>query len=202
MEIAIKEVFDMSWPTLVVLLSIFIIMRITMYFNGSQRKIVIHEELFNLLFMTYLLVLFRLVTSQDVSTLHSTNLIPFREILRYNVGTSEFNRQVIGNILLFIPFGFFISKYCKIRGLGTITVVSFLTSFVIESVQHFIGRSFDVDDIILNVVGGIIGFLLYIALKAIRDHSPRIFRKDWVLNLISIVIIILIAFYIIKYIIL
>ena len=199
MQAAIKEVINMSWPTLVVLLSVFIIMRVTLYFTSEDRNMVLHEELFNLLFMTYLLVLFRLVTSQDLSALHSTNLIPFREILRYEVGTSEFNKQVIGNILLFIPFGFFISNYCKIKGLGTITIVSLLTSFVIESVQHFIGRSFDVDDIILNVVGGIMGFLLYISLNAIRNHLPKFLRKDWFLNLISIIIIVLIVLYIVKH---
>ena len=199
MQAAIKEVINMSWPTLVVLLSVFIIMRVTMYFTSEDRNIVLHEELFNLLFMTYLLVLFRLVTSQDLSALHSTNLIPFREILRYEVGTSEFNKQVIGNILLFIPFGFFISNYCKIKKLGIITIVSLLSSLVIESVQHFIGRSFDVDDIILNVVGGIIGFLLYISLNAIRNHLPKFLRKDWFLNLISIIIIVLIVLYIVKH---
>ncbi len=201
MEAAIKDVIQMSWPTIVVLLSIFIIMRVTIYFNGEERHLVIHQELYNLLFMTYLLVLFRLVTSQDISALHSTNLIPFREILRYDVGTSEFNRQVIGNIVLFIPFGYFMSHYCKIRGLGTITIVSFLTSFVIETVQHFIGRSFDVDDIILNIVGGILGFLIYIALNAIKNHLPNFLKKDWILNIISIIIIALIVLYIFKYII-
>lgn len=199
MEAAIKDVIQMSWPTIIVLLSIFIIMRVTIYFTGEERHLVIHEELYNLLFLTYLLVLFRLVTSQDLSALHSTNLIPFREILRYEVGTSEFNRQVIGNILLFIPFGYFISNYCKIKGLGTITLVSFLSSFVIETVQHFIGRSFDVDDILLNVVGGILGFLLYIALKAISNHLPKFLKKDWFLNLISIIILVLIVLYIVNF---
>ena len=200
MEAAIKDVIQMSWPTIVVLLSIFIIMRVTVYFTGEERHFVIHQELYNLLFMTYLLILFRLVTSQDISALHSTNLIPFREILRYDVGTSEFNRQVIGNILLFIPFGYFISNYCKIKGVGIISLVSFLTSLIIEVVQHFIGRSFDVDDIILNVVGGICGFLLYIALKAISNHLPKFLKKDWFLNLLSIVIIVLIVLYIVKFI--
>ncbi len=201
MEIAIKEVLDMSWPTIVVLLSVFIIMRVTIFLNGEQKHFVLHEELFNLLFMTYLLVLFRLVTSQDISALNSTNLVPFKEILRYDVGTNEFNRQVIGNILLFVPFGYFMSNYCRIKGLGTITIVSLLTSLVIETVQHFIGRSFDVDDIILNVLGGIVGFLLYIALNAIRNHLPKFLRKDWVLNLISIIFIVMIVLYIIKFII-
>ena len=200
MEAAIKDVIQMSWPTIVVLLSIFIIMRVTVYFTGEERHFVIHQELYNLLFLTYLLILFRLVTSQDISALHSTNLIPFRDRLRYDVGTSGFNRQVIGNILLFIPFGYFISNYCKIKKLGIITIVSLLTSLVIESVQNFIGRSFDVDDIILNVVGGIIGFLLYVSLNAIRNHLPKFLRKDWFLNLISLVIIVLIVLYLIKHI--
>ncbi len=193
---AIKEVIEMSWPTLVVLLSVFIIMRFTMYFTSEQRSFVLHEELFNLLFMTYLLVLFRLVTSQDISLLNSTNLIPFREILRYDVGTREFYKQVIGNIILFIPFGYFVSAYCKIKNLGTITIVSLLSSAVIEVVQHYIGRSFDVDDIILNVVGGVIGFLIYISLNAIRNHLPKFMRKDWFLNIISIVVLVLLLLYI------
>ena len=200
MEAAIREVIVKYWPTLAVLLSIVIIMRVTMFFKSEHKKVVIHEEIFNLLFITYLLLLFQLVTSQDISAIHSTNLIPFREILRYDVGTSEFNRQVIGNILLFIPFGYFISNYCKIKGVGIISLVSFLTSLIIEVVQHFIGRSFDVDDIILNVVGGICGFLLYIALKAISNHLPKFLKKDWFLNLLSIVIIVLIVLYIVKFI--
>ena len=198
MEQAIKEVINLSWPTLIVFLSVMIIMRITLYIKGDNKKIVLHEELFNLLFISYLVILFQLVTSQDISAFNSTNLVPFREILRYDVGTKEFYRQVVGNILLFIPFGFFASKYCKIKGLGGITIVTILSSFVIESVQHFIGRSFDVDDIILNVVGGILGFLLYISLNAIKNHLPKIFRKDWIYNLISILIIVVIILYIIK----
>lgn len=198
MSKAIREVIYTSWPTLVVLIAIFIIMRVTIFIKGESRKLVIHEELFNLLFFAYLLVLFGLVTSEDIQAYNGTNLMPFREILRYDVGTSGFYKQVIGNILLFIPFGYFVSAYCKIKGLGTITIVSFLSSLVIECVQHYIGRSFDVDDIILNVLGGIIGFLLYISLNAIRTHLPKLFRRDWFLNLISIVLIVVIVLYIFK----
>ena len=198
MSKAIREAIYSSWPTLVVLLAIFIIMRVTIYFKGETRKFVIHEELFNLLFFAYLLVLFSLVTSQDMQVSSGTNYMPFREILRYDVGTAGFYKQVIGNILLFIPFGYFVSAYCKIKGVGTITIVTLLSSLVIEIVQRYIGRSFDVDDIILNVVGGIIGFLLYISLNAIRTHLPKLFRKDWFLNLIAIIIIVIIVLYIFK----
>ena len=195
MNSAIREVISNSWPTLVVLLIIFVIMRVTIFIKGESKRVVLHEEIFNLLFLGYLLLLFHLVTSQDMQVYNGTNYIPFREILRYDIGTSGFYKQVIGNILLFIPFGYFVSCYCKIKGLGTITLVSLLSSLTIEIVQHFIGRSFDVDDIILNVVGGIIGFLLYISLNAIRNHLPKFLRKDWFLNILSLLIIALIVLY-------
>lgn len=195
---AIKEVFKMSWPSLAVLLSILIIMRVTAYIRGERSKFVIHEEIFNLLFIAYLIILFQLVTSQDIQAYNSTNFMPFREILRYDFGTTAFYKQVMGNILLFIPFGYFASSYCKIKGLGTITLVAMLSSLVIEFTQHFIGRSFDVDDIILNVFGSIIGFLLFISLNAIRTHLPKILRKDWFLNIISIGILVIIIIYLIK----
>ena len=198
MEAAIKGVILDTWPSLAVLLTIVIIMRVTLYFNGDRRKAIIHEEIFSLFFITYLLILFRLVTSQDISAYNSTNWMPFREILRYDVGTTGFYKQVVGNILLFIPLGYFVTSYCKIKNLGTISIVTLLSSVVIEVVQHFIGRSFDVDDIILNVVGGIIGYLLYISLNAIRNHLPKILRKDWFLNLISIAILVITILYLIK----
>lgn len=198
MEIAIKQVIIDSWPSLAVLLSLVIIIRVTKLIKGEGEKWPIHLEIFNLFFVAYMLLLFRLVTSQDVTTMHSTNLMPFKEILRYEVGSDGFFKQVIGNIVLFIPFGYFVTSYCNIKKIWTISIVSGLSSLVIEVVQHFIGRSFDVDDIILNIVGGIIGYLLYTCLNAIRNHLPKALRKDWFLNIISIAILVLVILYLIK----
>ena len=155
----IREAIMVSWPTLVIVLSIVVILRIA-YIIKSDRKFVIHEELFDLIFITYVLVLFNLVASQDIAG-GGTNLMPFREILRYEIGSTSFYKQVVGNVLLFVPLGYFSTKYCNIKGLGGISIIILLCSTIIESVQHFIGRSFDIDDIILNLVGGIIGFLIY-----------------------------------------
>lgn len=189
MKVAIRETINMSWPTIAIVVAILIIMRVAYLINGERKKFILHEELFTLMFIVYLLILFRLVTSQDLPG-GGTNLTPFKEIMRYKVGTSSFYRQVVGNILLFIPLGYFATSFCKIKKLWGITVVSLLSSFTIECVQHFIGRSFDIDDIILNVVGGICGFLLYIGLNAIRNHLPKIFRRNWFYNLLSIAIIV------------
>ena len=189
MESAIRSVIKMSWPTLVIVLTIVVILRVTYIMTSDKRKFCLYEEIFEILFLAYLVLLFQLVTSQDLPG-GGTNLMPFREILRYDVGTKAFYKQVFGNILLFIPLGYFATSYCKIKGLGTITLVSLLSSLTIEVTQHYIGRTFDIDDIILNVVGGIVGFLIYTALNAIRNHMPKFLQRDWFYNLLSVLLLI------------
>lgn len=197
MESAIRSVIKMSWPTLVIVLTIVVILRVTYIMTGDKRKFCLYEEIFEILFLAYLVLLFQLVTSQDLPG-GGTNLMPFREILRYDVGTKAFYKQVFGNILLFIPLGYFATSYCKIKGLGTITLVSLLSSLTIEVTQHYIGRTFDIDDIILNVVGGIVGFLIYTALNAIRNHMPKFLQRDWFYNLLSVLLLIALVLYVYK----
>ncbi len=197
MRKAIIDIIDMSWPTIVIVVCILTIMRLAMLFKGERKKFVFHEEIFNLIFIIYLMVLFRLVTSQDLPG-GGTNFTPFREILRYDYGTSGFYKQVFGNILLFIPLGYFMTKYCNIKRFGGIFLTSFLSSLSIEVVQHFIGRSFDIDDVILNVVGGVLGFLIYIALEAIANHLPNFMRKDWFYDLLTLILVTLGVIFLIK----
>lgn len=198
MKHEIRNVLEMTWPTLVIVVSIVVVLRLTYVFRGERKRFVLHEEIFDLLFLVYLIILWQLVTGQDLNVNGGTNFMPFREILRYDYGTLSFYKQVFGNILLFIPLGYFATSYCRIKNLGVITIVSLLSSSVIEVVQHFIGRSFDIDDIILNVVGGIIGFLLYRGLNSIKKHLPDFLRKDWIYNILSVLLVGLIVFYIIK----
>ena len=191
----ISDIINKFWPVVVIVVSILIIMRVTYIVKSDRRSFKLHEEIFNLLFIVYLLLLFQLVSSQEL-TGGGTNYIPFREILRYEYGTAGFYKQVVGNILLFIPLGYFATSYCRIKGLGGITILSLLSSLSIELVQKFIGRSFDIDDIILNIVGGIIGFLLYTALTAIKNHLPKFLSSNWFLNILSIVVLVLLGMYV------
>lgn len=187
------ELLNSVWPTLAIFLIVIIIMRY-FYIRNNKKKFILHEELILLLFITYILLLFELVTSRDVY-MSGTNLIPFREMFRYPIGSTNFYRQVIGNIVLFVPFGFFASYYTKISKFSSITFITFLVSLTIEVVQKFIGRSFDVDDIILNVIGGIIGFLIYVAIDAIKKRLPKFLQRDGFYNFLSIVLVILLALY-------
>ncbi len=193
---AILGLLKDSWPTLVIFLTIIVIFRIFYYFNGS-RKFILHEEILLILFITYVLLLFSLVTSSEVDLSSRVNLIPFKEILRYKVGSYEFYRQVIGNIVMFIPFGFFATYYTKIKKISSITVITLLVSLTIEIVQKHIGRCFDIDDIILNVFGGILGFFIYVGFNAISKKLPSFMRSDGFLSFLSVLILLAFVLYLV-----
>ena len=147
------------------------------------------------LFIIYVLLLFELLTSTEINTNSGYNLVPFTEIFRYPIGSKLFIYNVIGNILIFVPFGYFVSGYIKANKVSHILFISILTSLTVELVQLRIGRSLDIDDILLNVVGSIIGFLLYIGLTAIKKHLPRFFQSDLFYNVLCIFIFIIVVYY-------
>ena len=62
---------------------------------------------------------------------------------------------------MFIPFGFFTSYYLKLNKRSIVFFITLIVSIVIELIQLKIGRAFDVDDIILNMVGSLIGYYVY-----------------------------------------
>jgi glycopeptide antibiotics resistance protein len=185
------------WPQLTIFIIILIVVRIAALRNGS-KKFSFHEEFLNLLFVIYVLLLFELLTGTENSTGSGFNLEPFSEILRYKFGSELFIYNVVGNILLFIPFGYFVSRYANSKKCFQIFLVSLLTSVTIETVQLKIGRTFDVDDILLNVLGGILGYYLYVALNAIRTHLPGILQKDFIYDLLCLIILGIIVVYIMQ----
>lgn len=174
------------WPMIVIFLVVIIAIRAT-YIRVNHEKLVFYREFWNLVFVLYALLLFYLLTSTELNHNSGFNIVPFTEIFRYPVGSVGFTKNVIGNILIFVPFGYFVSSYVKASKVSHILFISVLTSLTVELVQRQIGRSFDIDDILLNVVGSIIGFLLFIGLTAIKKHLPRIFQSDLFYNLVCIV---------------
>lgn len=175
------------WPMLTIFLVVMIAMRIT-YIRVNHEKFIFYKEFMNLIFIVYAMLLFQLLTDTELNTISGVNLVPFTEILRYKVGTHAFYMNVIGNILIFLPFGYFVSSYVRASKISHILFISLLTSFTIEFIQHYIGRSFDIDDILLNVVGSILGFLLYIAINAIEKHLPRFFRSTTFYNIVCLIL--------------
>ena len=188
-----------SLPMLSIFLVIIITTRIT-YLIINKEKFSFYKECFKLFFICYVLLLFQLVTSSDISASGGINYIPFAEISRYEFGSKLFILNVIGNIAIFIPFGYFITIYLKTNKHLPILSIALITSLCIELVQLYIGRSFDVDDILLNCIGGFIGHLLYLFLKKIDDHLPKFLRSEIFYSLLCIIIIGLFYFYLRGYI--
>lgn len=92
------------------------------------------------------------------------NLEPFIDVSN---GRGDFIRQVVLNIIMTIPFGFLfpLTKNKKTNLIKTI-LYTFLLSLSIEILQPLINtRSSDITDLITNVLGGIIGYLLYLIFK-------------------------------------
>ena len=177
-----------SLPMLAIFLVIIITSRIT-YLIINKEKFSFYKECFKLFFIIYVLLLFHLVTSSDISSFRGINYIPFAEIFRYEFGSKLFILNVVGNIAIFIPFGYFLTHYFKTTKQLPILFVALITSLCIELVQLYIGRSFDVDDILLNCIGGVIGFLLYRFLKSIDEKLPRLFHSEVFYDILCIIII-------------
>lgn len=185
----IQGVIDMTWPMLLISVVVVVSLRIT-YLIKNREHFTLYQELLTLSFIIYILCLFQIVTFQDTVSWSSNNFIPFREIFRYHIGSRLFLKNVLGNVLLFMPFGFFSSYYLKFKKPWVILGLTLVTSFSIEVIQMSIGRIFDVDDILLNIVGGYFGYLIYSVISRIGDRAPDFFKNEIFLDAISIIILV------------
>ena len=96
---------------------------------------------------------------------------------------------------MFIPYGFFVSYLLNLKKRKSMALMTFLVSVSIEITQLVIGRVFDIDDIFLNTLGGVIGFYLYKSLDLINEHLPNILKNQIVYNIIIIIFVILSLLY-------
>ncbi len=193
-EIITTSVNNM-WPMLTIFLVVIACVRIAAI-KSNNEKLVFYKEFSNLLFIIYILLLYELLTRSELNHNSGFNLAPFTEMFRYPIGSKGFYFNVVGNIVMFIPFGYFISTYIKPKKMLPILLVSIISSTTVEFVQSCIGRSFDVDDILLNAVGALIGFLLYVSFNAIKKFLPGIFQNELFYNIISIIVLILMVIYV------
>ena len=97
-------------------------------------------------------------------------LIPFQEIWRAFRGPWVMF-LMLANIGIFFPVGFFPALLWRGWGWWKALLLGLLTSCIIESIQFFIGRSTDIDDVILNTTGAVLGFGLYALLRALFPRA-------------------------------
>lgn len=130
-----------------------------------------------LLFYSYLLIN-TVFFARDAR--RSINLTPFDMIAK-----EGFTLNVWGNIVMFIPLGLYFADFMKQfrfwKALGYI----FGTSLGIETLQYILKRgASDIDDLLLNTLGGLIGIFMYLVFKAIFKEKERVHIAISILSLV------------------
>lgn len=185
------------WPMLFIFTVILVSLRLT-YIFYNKEKFVLYKELLTFCFILYVLLLYYIVTFQD-NNYGTNNFIPFREIFRYDISSKLFIRNVLGNILLFVPFGIFATRYIKNKKAYLTVILTFLVSCSIEFAQSLIGRTADIDDVILNTFGGLLGFLLYKFSDDFFKKLPKFIKNQIFLDILCLIIILIIIYLAFKF---
>lgn len=184
--VAIKN----CWPMMILFVMIICSIRITKIV-AAKEHFIFYKEFYALLAIVYFLLLYYLLLSTEGAS-SGFNIIPFTEMTRYKIGSKSFYYNVIGNIVLFAPLGYIVSNYLNAKKISHILLISTLISLTAELIQFKIGRAFDIDDILLNVVGAICGFLIYVSLQAIKVHLPKFLQTNWFYNFLAVIVLLLV----------
>lgn len=84
---------------------------------------------------------------------------------------SNFNMENLGNILLFLPFGILYPLAKNKMSLRKTILTGILISLVVEFIQPFIGRGFDINDIIMNSFGVVISSICFYGIRKIKINN-------------------------------
>lgn len=113
----------------------------------------------------------------------SNNFVPFKTINFY-LFLADINfdirvKNLAGNVIGFIPFGFILPMLAKrFQKLGIVVLATFCLSLTYEILQLvFEFGSFDVDDLILNTVGGFLGYIPFKILQLMTGPQKKPRRK-------------------------
>lgn len=140
-----------------------------------RKRLLISRILFvfYLAFLVWIVIFKMNFSFQDIHSVREVNLIPFyyKDITPGDVPLLE----ALMNAVVFIPFGFLLTKSLPITRMTKKAVIIVTVSLIFEALQYFlsIGAS-DITDIITNLVGGIIGALLG---EKIQERSS--YKINW-----------------------
>lgn len=98
------------------------------------------------------------------------NLIPFAD-LAFPLNTMQWY-SILSNVALFVPFGFLFNTICK-QSFWMPVLFGLAASIVIEIAQIFVGRTCDINDVIFNLSGALIGVSTYYMCKSIWGFIKR-----------------------------
>lgn len=139
-----KSIMKILFYTYILLIFIFIVFK----FKGSFNEILNRIE--------------SIKSNREIGVLN-LNLTPFKQINNYrrNISNLFAIKNIFGNIIAFLPFGFFIPAIYNKNFISTL-LISLISILTIETLQFITMLGyFDIDDIILNTTGCLIGYFIY-----------------------------------------
>ena len=147
--------------------------------------------IFAVLQLTGYFILFKEISSHDwwdkmnhrIIRHDRVNLEPFKTIDIYQT----FGKQVLGNFVMLLPLGIYLPLlYTRLRkaySFFAVLLICFLVSVCIELLQLATSyRSTDIDDVILNTLGGCTGFIIYLLIKTIIAPKKSIDQTNTVIR--------------------
>lgn len=143
-----------------------------------KKKINIIQLALEYIFIVYIIAVMFLTTNMTLFTegipqyFMTPNLIPLVDTFNsINHGGAQMIEQIIYNVAMLLPFGFLLPLVIKIEWSGLkVFVVSVVFVVFIEILEYFSGRYADIDDLIFNCIGAMLGYLIY---KTVMHFSKR-----------------------------
>lgn len=137
----------------------FILKKKGMWFIRSLSYLLCFWSLFLIIFST--IIIFNLPFDFKPER-YILNLQPLEWLNDRNI-KQTIMKEIIPNIMIFIPLGIFIPiVFKRMRKIYMTALVAFVITFGIEFFQYFIGRVSDIDDLFENLLGGVIGYGIFI----------------------------------------
>lgn len=111
---------------------------------------------------------------EEFASPRSLNLVPGQEIM---ISLSLENRglglvNVLGNVAMFVPVGLLAVIGLGLRA-GTATLLGMALSTSVEAAQYLLGRVADIDDVLLNTTGTLVGALAAVGLATLASAASR-----------------------------
>ena len=148
----------------------------------SRRRTVFAARICFVLYLCFLVYTLFLMDARS-DTYHQYNLIPFKSIrmffeyyfIHHDFSFEYWFTNVVGNILLFLPFGLLLPVILNRRvGAFRLLLASLFLTIAIELIQYYTGLGeLDIDDVILNISGAMIGYGLIMHIGTHLSHHIK-----------------------------
>ena len=138
-----------------------------------KKSETIFRIIFSVMFVLYVPVFLRVTFMEDGirTATNQVRMIPFNTVFEYLDGEKTFKFlavNYIGNILLFIPIGLILPAIFKKLTILKVLLIGLGITIAVELSQHLLGKGYaDIDDVIMNVVGVLIGAVIFSLIKKI-----------------------------------